>query len=258
MRADAALAVGVAAGIAIGAAVTQRWGGDLAGFVRGIPQPVATIIGTIAGFGVVAWQARIALRAIIAGQNHRAKIEEKGRRDQDRIERQRQVDDRAYEKAVLAAALFGELSAMLHGVMNTAKFMKAQKGILEAAARDRDLASLQTVPTPRLPVFRVPVFEANIAKLGTLGASIAGDVAAVYAKAIIADQPQSDAKLTPQYAAKMAEILSDFLSEWTWEILQVNGRLLYLQGLGQDPGHIGDEAAKSAFRNRNATRTDPT
>ncbi len=107
MRRVTAGFIGLACGIAIGAGSAQRWGSDILAGLAATPQPVATIIAAVLGFGVIAWQARLGFNALIKAQDHRAAIEERARRNQDTINRDLAFDQKLREK-------FEEVLQLLH------------------------------------------------------------------------------------------------------------------------------------------------
>src|SRR5262249_24526417 len=146
--------------------------------------PFATVVGAIIGFSVVAWQTQRGFRNLIASQEHRAATERDARADQARIQREIAAEQLDREKMVLAAALAGELSSLWHQVKNASAMPIAQSILLEEMIKYGARGKRDAI----LPIFpiRVPIYEANIAKLGLLGSSLTGDVARVFSRATIA------------------------------------------------------------------------
>jgi len=140
--------------------------------------PFATLIGAVLGLSVIAWQTRRGFRNLIASQEHRATMERGARADQARIEREVLAEQVEREKRALAASLAGELTSLWYQVRNVQYLPVAQSVLLEAMMEDGTTRKQEFV----LPIgkFRVPIYEANISKLGLLGASLAGDVARVF------------------------------------------------------------------------------
>ena len=204
--------------------------------IGAVPPPIATILVGVAGFATVAWQAKIGFANLVKAQEHSAKIESDGRREQAAIQRDQVEQDHAYNQRTLAASLHGELIALLSRVHGSRGLMFTQWKIFEAAAQDHNLRDLPSILTP--PTYSVPVFESCIPKLGLLGPSIAGDVVEVFSRAAITPTGEP-AKLKPDILAKLYKVIYDSHLNWSDEIVRVASRLASLQSAGMvDPGTL--------------------
>jgi hypothetical protein len=198
--------------------------------------PLATLVGAIIGLSVVAWQTRRGFRNLIASQEHRAAIERDARADQARIQREIAAEQLDREKMALAAALTGELFSLWHQIEDATIIPKAQSIMLAGAQGTREAM---------LPIFRirVPIYEANISKLGLLGSSLAGDVARVFSRATISSSTSPDEQKTPRMDVKIYKAIIDGFvqsnSEWLEDISYVIKRLSALErGTSDDPGPL--------------------
>jgi hypothetical protein len=200
---------------------------------------LATIIAAVVGFTVIAWQTRRGFTNLIASQEHRAKTERDARADQARIERETAAEQLEREKKALAAALSGELIALWHQVRNTRSLAIAQSVVLGEMLKVGTVGKQDfTLPIVQ---FRVPIYEANIPKLGLLGSSLAGDVARAFSRATIATSARPDQKT--QVEAKFLKAALDALdranNDWLDDISHVSKRLSALElGTSDDPGPL--------------------
>ncbi len=109
---------------------------------------------------------------------------------------------------------------------------------MEHLGNDR---AFSKTPTPfSLPTYEVPVFDANIAKLGLLGASLAGDVVQVYAMAKSKGPSTESAKAFPELVSKFYRGVVETHKVWSEEIVHVGSRLSHAQFGGTDPGTLYD------------------
>jgi hypothetical protein len=74
---------------------------------------VATLMGAIVGFGIVAWQARAGFTNLIRSQQHRADIETEVRRHQHTLDVEREARRTDEERRVLLAALRAEITGLM-------------------------------------------------------------------------------------------------------------------------------------------------
>src|SRR5262245_40479887 len=132
-------------------------------WANSITPGLATLIGSLIGLSVIGWQTRQGFKNLIASQEHRAEKEREARADQARIERDATNEQSEREKKALAAALAGELYALSRQVYNVRGFQALNVAFLKQMERDgvRTKEGSFNVPT-----FRVPIYEANVEKLG--------------------------------------------------------------------------------------------
>jgi hypothetical protein len=211
--------------------------GDVTNFLLKLPAPIATTIVGIAGFGGIAWQAKIGFANLVKAQEHRAAIESKGRLEQASIQRDLVDQDRSYNQRIVAASLHGELIALLSRVHGSRSLLFTQWKIFEAASQDRLLKDV-LAPLNAIPTYSVPVFESCIPKLGLLGPSIVGDVVEVFSKATNKPSNAEPVQLKPEIIAKLYKAVYESHLDWSNEIVHVGGRLAALQGAGPDPGTL--------------------
>jgi hypothetical protein len=203
--------------------------------------PLATLVGAIIGLSVVAWQTQRGFRNLIASQEHRAATEQDARADQARIQREIATEQLEREKLALAAALTGELFSLWHQVKNANATPTAQSILLDEMIKDGAQGKRDAI----LPIFpiRVPIYEANIAKLGLLGSSLAGDVARVFSRATIAPSTSAGQQAPQKMDIKMLKGMIDGLvqanKDWLEDISHVIRRLSALErGTSDDPGPL--------------------
>jgi hypothetical protein len=202
--------------------------------------PLATFFGAIIGLLVVAWQTQRGFRNLIASQEHRAATERDARADQAQIQRELAAEQLEQEKLTLAAALTGELSSLCRQVRSASAVAITQSILLEEMLKD----GAQGKREAALPIFsiRVPIYEANISKLGLLGSSLAGDVARVFSRATIAPSTFASQQ-APQIDIRMLKGTIDGLvqsnKDWLEDIAHVISRLSALErGTSDDPGPL--------------------
>jgi hypothetical protein len=191
--------------------------------------PLGTFGGAIIGLLVVAWQTQRGFRNLIASQENQA-----------RIQREIAAEQLEREKLALAAALTGELSSLWHQVRNANAIAIFQSVLLEEMLKGGAQGKRETA-LPISPI-RVPIYEANISKLGLLGSSLAGDVARVFSRATIAPST-STGQQAPQMNIKMLKGLIDGLvranKDWLEDISHVISRLSALERrTSDDPGPL--------------------
>src|SRR5262249_49999236 len=87
--------------------------------------------------------------------------------------------------------------------------------------------------------YRVPIYEANVEKLGLLGSSAAGDVARVFSAASIISPSQQD-KIDADIKMWIAidEGMIESINEWMENISHVVKRLVALEHGFTDPGTL--------------------
>jgi hypothetical protein len=205
-----------------------------------LPTGWAALMGALLGLSAIAWQTHRGFRNLIASQQHqaeldreamheRAELDKDARLHQAALQRQAQAENREDEKKVLAAALHGELLASITRLSNTRQWLELL--LVTAGELAKSGGSLQApLKIPRVPT---PVYDANIAKMGLLGASIVADVAEVYG--IL----QAELEWT-QPNANLAKILVkgviDTMPDRISDILHVGSRLMAIQYGTEDPG----------------------
>jgi hypothetical protein len=105
--------------------------------------------------------------------------------------------------------------------------------------------------------FHVPIYEANIEKLGLLGSSIAGDVARVFSRASVGPiSPISQDKLNIDIKWWIAtyEAVVETMDDWLEDISHVIKRLVALEQGNTDPGTLFELEQQREQRKPKATR----
>lgn len=251
MRLITAAAIGLGVGLPIGAGTASRWGGEVGlSILELLAQPAATVAAASIAAIVVAIQAKRGLHSVIEGQNHRAKLEASAREHQARLHRQDVLSDREHEQKVLAAALHGELSALWNNVRNQAILTAAQAEVWKALAGKLQPSDDGAEVEVTVPQFEAPVYQANAARIGLLGPSIAGDVATVFSRTSVT-APKT-VKMPTRLAAQISKGMHEGLLDWIWDIGQLSARLGHLQFGTADPGSISIEATKKRWRAQQA------
>jgi hypothetical protein len=153
-----------------------------------MPQGLWTFVGVLLGLSAVAGSTCQGFRNLIQAQNHRGELDRDARSHQAKLSEDAKRADQDREAQVVAAAISAELVALVPGVQRSLSLLKGYKVILDAVGK-----ADKSVKSPIVfPEFMTPIYDANVAKLGLLGASIASDVVTVYAMAKIKPKNTED------------------------------------------------------------------
>jgi hypothetical protein len=203
-------------------------------WANGITPGLATLIGSLIGLSVIGWQTRQGFKNLIASQEHRALKEREARVDQARIEREATNEQFERERKALAAALAGELYSLWRQVQNVRTWHGLNIELLKEMQREgvRTKKSTFSVPT-----FHVPIYEANVEKLGVLGSSNAGDVARVYSVFSVATS-QDERDVDIKVLIAMYQGIIESMDTWMEDISHVIKRLVALEHGYKDPGTL--------------------
>jgi len=154
-----------------------------------LPQGWAILIGVIIGLGIIAWQLRIGFRNLMLSHANQAELDRQASREEallDREAREHQAELQAQaqealqrkEAIVFSAALRGELMAAAYQIRSRLIWLEGVQEILDELAKD----PTNRFPTPfEIERVATPIYDANAPRLATLDASLAADVAQVYA-----------------------------------------------------------------------------
>jgi hypothetical protein len=204
-------------------------------WANGITPGLATLIGSLLGLSVIGWQTRQGFRNLIASQEHRAAKEREARADQARIERAATNEQFERERKALAAALAGELYSLSRQVRNVRSWHVVNIALLKEMEREGVRTKKGTFSVPS---FDVPVYEANVEKLGVLGSSNAGDVARVYSTFSLSATSQQDLDVDIKVVIAMYEGIIESMDIWMEDISHVIKRLVALEHGYNDPGTL--------------------
>jgi len=198
-------------------------------------QAFATVLSGLVGFAGVILATVAGFRNLTKSQSETAQREREAREHQAELARQAAERDRKQEEDVLASALIAELSALYNRVHNMSIFLHGQGVIWENLAKDPEFKK-ESIELA-VPKYQVPIFSANLHKLGLLGPSTAGDVVEVFAPTNMSELT-SNRKVPVTAAAQLAKGLYEQHMKWRGEILHVQMRLLAVQGHRADPGTL--------------------
>jgi len=156
-------------------------------------------------------------------------------RNQANIERKRQEEELKKERYLLASALRAEIMALTWEVTKSVQWATTM-AVLLRGARGQWTGGVK-IPSRAM---KTPVFDANVSKLGLLGASVAGDVIAVLAK-VRADTSINDPKdvLDNKVVANYYEGLSKSFEAMYEEMMRISTRLECIENSKiEDPGSV--------------------
>lgn len=198
---------------------------------------VATLIGAIVGLCIVAWQARLGFTNLIRSQEHRATIEMEARQHQHKLDTEREENRIEGERRVLMAALRAEIVGLIDQArppMDHARIMHLLLQEMGAAKAPNATKSFMAWPT-----FNAPVYQANISKIGLLGASLGADVVRLMAKTGITAPPADfDRPLPNEMVAAMYNGMVDGMREWCADLHHVAMRIRAREEGTPDPGTL--------------------
>jgi hypothetical protein len=139
---------------------------------------VATLIGAIVGLGIVAWQARLGFTNLIRSQENQAAIETEARLHQHQLDIDRERQRANEDRRILMSTLRAEIVGLMQQAQNTMNHANVMRAMLKVMADEKapDFTTSFTWPT-----FQAPVYQANLSKMGLLGASLGADVIKVMA-----------------------------------------------------------------------------
>ncbi|MBB3146404.1 hypothetical protein FHS21_002819 [Phyllobacterium trifolii] len=207
-----------------------------------------TLLAAFIGFGAIAYQTSKGFDHLIASQKNQAEIDRLARDEQaerDREARMHQaaiarnniLDDRIAKRKALAAALCGELGAITLAINISFDAVKMMIIVFEHFGETKLGPNFDvTWPMPKIDPI---VYKANIADLGLLGPSTAGDVVQIYQLVLTARPPIENSSLTGTMASKMFGAQHEHLKKWVTSSYHVQQRLLSQLGDStEDPGPL--------------------
>jgi hypothetical protein len=215
-----------------------------------VPQGWATLIGAIIGLGLIAWQARIGFRNLILSQanqaeldrqalQERALLDREAREHQAELQAQSQEDLQRKETTVLAAAMRGELMAAAYQLSSRLIWLEGVEDILDELAKDPS----NRFPTPfEIERVATPVYDANAPRLASIGASLAADVAQVYAFLFTQHKWTEPGGRDPKVFKALIETIQKANSVHLKDIVHVCKRLIAyeLRKPEEDPGSLSE------------------
>ena len=213
-----------------------------------LPQGWATLIGVIIGLAAIAWQARVGFRNLILSQGHqaeldrqalqeRALLDREAREHQIELQAQSQEDLQRKETTVLAAAMRGELMAAAYQLRSRLIWLEGVQDILDELAKDPS----NRFPTPfEIERVATPVYDANAPRLALIGASLAADVAQVYAFLVTEHKWTEPGGRDPKLFKALIETIQKANSVRLKDIVHVCKRLIAyeLRKPEEDPGSL--------------------
>lgn len=201
----------------------------------------ATIIGAIIGFGALAVQSFMSLRSINLSHEKQSARDREAREELRKAELAHFYRQLQEERAALAFALVGELSAAYARFNNS-------KTMLKMAAEVYDKAGDTIVDLPMeniLPRFEPSIYMANIQRLGILGPSVLSDVVEVFQMLIYSTRNHASTKLSGSMIAMALRAHAAAHQGWLLDQLHVQSRLLSVGSTtSKDPGPLSLERQK--------------
>ena len=215
-----------------------------------VPQGWATLIGVIIGLSAIAWQARVGFRNLISSQTNQAELDRKAlqeralldreaREHQTELQAQSQEDLRCKETTVLAAAMRGELMAAAYQLSGRLIWLEGVHDILDELEKDPS----NRFPTPfEIERVATPVYDANAPRLALIDASLAADVAQVYAFLITEHKWTEPGGRDPKVFKALIETIQKANSVYLKDIVHVCKRLIAyeLRKPDEDPGSLSE------------------
>ena len=232
--------------------IGAAWGWALA---NDLPQGWAILLGVIIGLALIAWQLRIGFRNL--GQSHAnqveldrqalregALLEREAREHQAELQAQAQEAAQQKEAIVFAAALRGELIAAAYQLSSRLIWLEGVQKILDELAKD----PTNRFPTPfEIERIATPVYDANAPRLATIDASLAADVAQVYAFLSAEHRWNEPGGRDPRLFKALIEKIRSANSVHLRDIVHVCKRLIAfeLRKPDDDPGPLVDASSKA-------------
>ncbi|WP_162244683.1 hypothetical protein [Aureimonas sp. Leaf454] len=261
-------------------AVFELWTGFWSIFPAEIDPGYAAIFGSVVSgcvaviaayiaFTNISRQARLGFRSLIRSQANQAKLDRDARVEQsvlDRVAREHQADlsriseanRKTEERKTLANSLVGEISAITQQVKDRQLIARLYIEWMNTGVEipGLDLSKL-------LMSYKAPVFDANIHKIGDLGASMASDIVLVWALPQSVYTGATPINSNREMAILFLQGLNDAHEQWTFDAYHVQERLLAMLSGSADPGPVffarkkRKEAAVSASKGGKA-QVQPT
>lgn len=180
----------------------------------GLDEGWATLVGAVIGLSAIAWQTRRGFSHLISSQKSQANIDQQARLDQAEIEREQHEWQQRREAEQLSAALRGALLANRQAAINAKLHSMLMSKIAEDRARKDPDGEGKIVFKFN---FDTAIFDANITRIGLLGADLVADVSQVFSELRIPNVPNFDVpvKFSMQKLAHDAVIegLSDIIED---------------------------------------------
>lgn len=137
----------------------------------------ATLFGSIVGLAIIGWQARLGFNNLVRSQDNQARLEREARLHQHQLELETAAQEQEQERIVLVAALRAEMSLLKDRALAVHSNVSTMREFFAKSTGGHGLK--KTLKHVSQQITKVPIFEANISKLGLLGASLAADVVSV-------------------------------------------------------------------------------
>jgi hypothetical protein len=203
---------------------------------------VATLVGASVGLGIVAWQARLGFTNLIRSQEHRAAIEVEARRDQHMLDIDREARRTDEERTILMAALRAEIVGIMYRAEDVRQSSIIMRLWLEKMIAENAPDTAKSFP---YPTFNAPVYQANVSKIGLLGASVGADVVRVMTRTgmtvptTVQDQPISN-----KVIANLYDTMANAMHEWHADLDHVAMRIRALEEGTPDPVTLEEARTK--------------
>ncbi|WP_435655038.1 hypothetical protein [Brucella pituitosa] len=214
-------------------------------------QSIATVLSAMIGFGGVILTTRSGFKNLIASQEAQAKRERDDRDHKTKLQQESKIEALKHDKAVLVASLQAELSMLLDQVHGQRNIIFTQTAMMRTAKDSPYLRDQESEII--LPIYKTPIYDAHIDKLGLLGFSLASDVIKVYSGT---KMTSNNTKFKPEQQLVLYEAFNSFYGNWSGEIVHVVTRLNSALGYCDDPGNLYQfrNERDAAINNKDAGR----
>jgi len=203
-----------------------------------LPTAWGAFLGALVGLCGVAWTTKKGFENLISAQDHRAKIEIEARNHQQALNEATEKQKERRAAKVLASAFIAETGELMHEINNRINSAILMKSMMIS------FKDTNKVPSITIKPFFLPVWNNSIGSIGLLGASIGGDITAIYSKAtgikeeLVIDPPDLKFGLTTY------DGIIEGYGVWTLDILHVTKRLTAFICEKDDPGTLFNDRLK--------------
>jgi hypothetical protein len=204
---------------------------------------------------VIGWQARVGFQNLIKSQENQARIGREARLHAAELEEQALTRKTERDKVVLLGALRAEVAHLLGEVHNAENYVSGLIRIERAIMEQHQPPATKVI---KFHSFEAPVFRANIASLGLLGANLGADIIKVMSRANGKETQISQEQPIPhEIVLMMYEGNHSMLQKWASDLHHVAMRILSYENRTADPGTLLETESKRYAAIKAMVRTEP-